>query len=399
MAPLDRSVAGLGGCLHVVALTWLFTLPALMAGCYYGLALIAVFMRTAPSGVVKKSKASTASGRFFQTFSPAVSVLKPVHTCNERLAEAVASHARLDYPEFELLLGVRPNDLAAAGQIRQRFPDCAIRIVPVTTILPNGKVGSLCDLAAVAKYPILVINDADICVEPDYLKAVAAPLADPKVGLVTAIYRAAARSFPARFEALGVATEFVPSVLVARLLGVAEFALGSTMAVRAEDLRRMGGFAALGDYLADDYQLGAHITRLGLHVEFADTVVETTLGGRTWADVWKHQVRWSRTIRVSRPSGYYGYVVTQATFWAIIAAIAGYWQVAIAVLLLRVAAGRWTAEAVLKDRAAAARWWLIPLRDLLGFAVWLTAAFGYTVEWRGIRLHLSADGRIHRASG
>jgi ceramide glucosyltransferase len=171
------------------------------------------------------------------------------------------------------------------------------------------------------------------------------------------------------------------------------------MAVRAEDLRRMGGFAALGDYLADDYQLGAHITRLGLHVEFADTVVETTLGGRTWADVWKHQVRWSRTIRVSRPSGYYGYVVTQATFWAIIAAIAGYWQVAIAVLLLRVAAGRWTAGAVLKDRAAAARWWLIPLRDLLGFAVWLTAAFGYTVEWRGIRLHLSADGRIHRASG
>jgi ceramide glucosyltransferase len=269
--------------------------------------------------------------------------------------------------------------------------------VTVTTVMPNGKAGSLFDLAGAAKYPILVINDADICVEPDYLRAVTAPLENPRIGLVTALYRATAASFPARFEALGVATEFAPSVLVARLLGVAEFALGSTMAVRAEDLRRIGGFRAIGDYLADDYQLGAQITRLGLHVAFADTVVETTLGAGNWSDVWKHQVRWSRTIRVSRPSGYYGYVVTQATFWACVAAIAGYPLIAAAVLVLRVAAGRITAGAVLKDFAAASRWWMIPLRDLFGFGVWLAGVFGRTVEWRGMRLRLSRDGRIRAA--
>jgi len=358
-----------------------------MAGCYYALALFAALKGCFAAGTPQKTMVC-----------PTVSILKPIHGCDDRLMQAIASHARLDYPEFELLLGVRAGDTEAIAEIRraqQRFPACAIRMVPATTVMPNGKAGSLYDLAAAAKYPILVINDADICVEPGYLRAVTGPLQNPKVGLVTVLYRATASSFPARFEALGVATEFAPSVLVARLLGVAEFALGSTMAVRAEDLRRIGGFGAIGDYLADDYQLGAQITRLGLHVEFADTVVETSLGAGSWIDVWKHQVRWSRTVRVSRPSGYYGYVVTQATFWACVAAAGGYWPFAITVVALRMAAGGVTAGAVLKDRAAAARWWMIPLRDLFGFAVWLTAAFGRTVEWRGRRLRLTTDGRIH----
>jgi ceramide glucosyltransferase len=324
-------------------------------------------------------------------------VLKPVYGWDDRLAGAIASHARQEYPEFEILLGVRAGDTRALEEIRRSqltFPECAIRVVPVATVMPNGKAGSLFDLAADAKHPVLVINDADITVEPDYLRQVTAPLENPGIGLVTALYRATASSFPARFEALGVTTEFAPSVLVARLLGVAEFALGSTMAVRSEDLQRMGGFRVIGDYLADDYQLGARITRLGLHVAFADTVVETTLGAGNWGEVWKHQVRWSRTIRVSRASGYYGYVVTQATFWACVAAAAGYWQIALGVVVVRMVAGVAAAGLVLKDRAAVARWWLIPVRDLFGFAVWVTASFGRTVEWRGIRLKLSPDGRI-----
>ena len=124
-------------------------------------------------------------------------------------------------------------------------------------------------------------------------------------------------------EALGIATEFAPSVLVARLLGQAEFALGSTMVFRAETLRHIGGFEAIADYLADDYQLGRHISRLGYRIEFAPVVVETDLGGESWAETWRHQLRWSRTIRVSRPAGYFGYVVTHATFWALVALAAG----------------------------------------------------------------------------
>ena len=365
--------------------TAVFALPAVMAGAYYVLALLAALRRN-PAIPQPENL-------------PPVSILKPVYGWDDRLARAIASHATQDYPQFELLLGVRPSDTRALDEIRRAqsaYP--ALRIVPVATVMPNGKVGALHDLAAAARYPILVINDADICVEPGYLQQVASLLNDPRTGLVTALYRAVASSSPARFEALGVATEFVPSVLVARLLGVAEFALGSTMAIRARDLERIGGFPAIGDYLADDYQLGARITALGLHVAFAPTIVETTLGAGSWSDIWRHQVRWSRTIRVSRPSGYYGYVVTQATFWACVAAAAGYGRIALVVLALRILAGVVAASADLHDRASTARWWLIPFRDLFGFAVWLTAAFGNTVEWRGARLQLTSDGRIRSAN-
>lgn len=360
-----------------------------MAGCYYALALFAALRRPKP---VTPDAAKPDPGIAI----PGVSILKPVHGAGDRLIQAIASHARQNYTGFELLLGVREYDTAAREEIRQAqlaFPDCPIRMITVRTVMPNGKAGALFDLAAEARYPVLVINDADICVEPDYLLQVTAPLRDPCVGLVTALYRATATSFPAQCEALGVATEFAPSVMVARLLGVAEFALGSTMAVRAADLERLGTFRAIGDYLADDYQLGLRITQLGLHVVFADTVVETTLGDGSWSDVWKHQVRWSRTIRVSRASGYYGYVITQATFWSCVAALTGSWPVAVPVLAIRVAAGM-AAAACLGDRWSLQRWWLMPFRDLFGFAVWLAAAFGRTVEWRGKRLRLTADGRI-----
>ena len=153
-------------------------------------------------------------------------------------------------------------------------------------------------------------------------------LEDDRVGLVTCLYRARASSIASKAEALGIATEFAPSVLVARLLSESGFALGATMAFRTPDLQAIGGFAAIREYLADDYQLGARIAALGKSVVLADVVVETSLGAGSWRDVWKHQIRWSRTIRVSRPAGYFGYLVTQLTFWSIMAAAFGYERVA-----------------------------------------------------------------------
>jgi ceramide glucosyltransferase len=238
------------------------------------------------------------------------------------------------------------------------------------------------------------VNDSDIVVEPGYLRAVVAPLEDPGVGVVTCLYRAGAESWASRFEALGIATEFAPSVLVARLLGVAEFALGSTMVFRAEALRRIGGFAAIANYLADDYQLGRHIAQLGYRIEFAPVVVETDLGGGTWAQTWRHQLRWSRTIRVSRSSGYYGYVVTHATLWGLVALVAHQWQAGVAALGVRIVAGVWVGAGILGDRKVRRDFWLIPLRDLFGFAVWAAGLFGDTVQWRDRQLKLRSDGRI-----
>ena len=331
------------------------------------------------------------------TTSLPVSILKPVHGRDPHFYEAIRSHAVQDYPQYEILFGIgRPNDPAAADirRLIAEFPALPIRLIVTTTKMPNAKVGVLADLAAQARYPLLLINDSDIRVEPDYLSRVTAFLDQPHAGLVTCLYRAQSENLPGRWEALGVATEFVPSVLVARMLGSVEFALGSTMLLRAEDLRRIGGFAAIGDYLADDYQLGRRIRGLGLRVVFAPAIVETHLSGATWGEVWRHQLRWSRGIRVSRPGGYYGYLITHATFWAVVAIAAGAWPAGVTALAIRMLAGISVGWGVLRDPSALRRACWMPFRDLWGFAIWVCGLFGNTVEWRGARIRLSPDGII-----
>ena len=318
-----------------------------------------------------------------------VSVLKPVRGLDPGFREAIRSHTVLQ-GEYEFLCGVsQPNDPGLAV-LREFY---RVRIVDSDTHTPNGKVGVLMDLAAVAKNPILVVNDADIRVEPDYLTRVTAPLADRRVGLVTCLYRPLGDTFAARFEGLGVATDFAPSALVARLVGVDEFAMGSTLAFRREDLERIGGFAAVADYLADDYQVGHRIHALGLKCVLSDVVVETHLGGG-WRQVWAHQVRWARTIRVSRFGGYLGLPITNATLWAVVCMLAGRWDLAAGLLGLRLVMAFAAGWGVLRSRDVLFLWWLVPARDLFGFAVWVAGLFGNSVVWRGRRLALDREGRI-----
>lgn len=304
------------------------------------------------------------------------------------MREAIASHATLT-GEYEFLCGVRDGD-PAAGVIAE-FPKA--QVVPARTVTPNGKVGVLMDLAAAARHPILIVNDADIRVDADYIAHVTAPLADANVGLVTCLYRAEGSTFAARFEGLGIATDFAPSTLVARLVGVDEFAMGSTMAFRRETLDRIGGFAAIKDYLADDYQLGQRIHALGLKCKLSDVIVTTHLGGG-WSDVWHHQVRWSRTIRVSNFWGYLGLPVTFASVWALAALLTGTYSLAVGLLAARMLMASVAGGIVLRSPDTWALWPLIPLRDLFGAAVWCTGLFGNTVLWRGRQLALDGAGRI-----
>lgn len=326
-------------------------------------------------------------------FTPPVSILKPIRGRDEHFYSAILSHAQQHYPEFEILFGVRdPND-PAWPDIRRliaEHPECGIRTVTAAPETGNGKVGVLIALAAEARYPTLLVNDSDILVPADYLRTVLSPLADPAVGLVTCLYRARGSSFPARFEALGVATDFVPSLLVARALGVVQFALGSTMAFRVEQLREIGGFEAIADYLADDYQLGARIAAKGRRIVLANCPVETSLGRGSWRDVWQHQVRWSRTIRVSQGAGYAGSVVTHAALWSLLALAAGFWQLALVCYAVRMFGG----FAAARNVDATVAWWFMPFRDLWGTAVWAAGLAGSRVEWRGQRLKLRRDGRI-----
>jgi ceramide glucosyltransferase len=334
---------------------------------------------------------------------PPISILKPVSDADEGFADAIRTHARQDYPEYEILFGVSSDGDPAARVIRQvasEFPQCRIRVVECTRGALNDKVGRLEKLAAEARYSILVVSDADIVVPPEYLRRLAGALELPNTGLVTCLYRAAGSSVAASWEALGISTDFAPSTLVAPFVGVREFGLGSTLAFRAADLERAGGFAAICDYLADDYQVGKRISALGRRVNMARMPVATWLGDSTWGEVWRHQVRWARTIRLSRGL-YYGLPVTNASLWAGLALAAGWTWGAAALVVLRIAVGVSCGVGVLRDPVTARWWWLMPLRDLWGLAVFAAGAAGNTVEWQGRTVRLDREGRIssaHRAA-
>ena len=314
------------------------------------------------------------------------------------LYEALRSNLDQDYPHFEMLLGVsNPNDacIPILERIVREYPDKA-RFFRTANPTPNAKVGVLAELMRLATGDVIVIADGDIRVPPGYLRGVVAPLENEKTGLVTCAYRARAESWPGRFEALGVATDFAPSTMVSPFVGIDEFALGSTIVVRRRDLDRIGGIGAVADYLADDYQLGKKIHSLGLACVLSGVVVETHLAGASWRSVWDHQVRWARTIRVSQRGGYAGLPVTHATTWAIIAAAAGLWWWAVTLMSIRFAMAFVAGWLTMRSPDVLRLWWLIPARDLLATAVWAAGLVGSKVEWGGEWLRLTPDGRIIR---
>lgn len=301
------------------------------------------------------------------------------------------------YPKFEILFGVRDKDdpsVLEVVRLQRAYPRAAIRLVLTGSVAaPNGKVGILMELARHAQYPIWVVNDSDIRVDPEYLSHVVAPLTNDTVGVVTCLYRAEPHNLPAAWEALGIATDFMPSTLVAQLIGVREFGLGSTLAFRAADLERAGGFAALAAYLADDYQLTKRITSLNKRAILSTYTVATSLGDATWGGVWRHQLRWARTIRASKGAGYTGLPITHAGLWILIAGLSGAWPAALLLLGLRLCSAILTAGFVLRTPLVGG-FFLVPLWDLYAFCVWLTSYAGTRVRWRDQVLTIDSQGRI-----
>jgi len=342
--------------------------------------------------------------RLFQTDPqptafPPISILKPVYGADPKFYEALRSHATQDYPHFEILFSVSDPSDPAVPHIRrliEEFPHRRIRLLDRETITPNRKVGALIDLVKAAQFDVLLINDGDILVPPKYLRTIMGGLEQPGVGLVTALYRGRAQSLAGMAEALGVATDFAPSTLVAPLVGVAEFAMGSTLLLRRADLEAIGGMEILADKIADDYHLGLEISKLGRRVHLSTAVVETSLGARSWSEAHQHQLRWARTIRVSRGGviGYLGMPVTFATVWAIAAFLTGEWAIGFLLLAMRMNVAIVAGMMGLEDRNVLWLLGFVPFRDLWGAAVWVNGLWGDTVEWGGRRLRLRGGGRI-----
>lgn len=331
-------------------------------------------------------------------YTPPVSVLKPVHGLDPNTYAAFVSQAEQRYPQFEVLFGVRDPEDAAVLEIQrlqQQFPQVDIRLIQTSTVAANAKVGTLIDLATEARHPVWVVNDGDIKVGVDYLRTIVAPLADMRVGVVTCPYRAWAHSSAAAWEALGIGTDFMLGVLVADRLGMRDYGLGATLAFRAADLQAAGGFAALADFIADDYQLGHRIAALGKPTYLCPYTVETALGEATWRGVWRHQLRWARTIRLSKSAGYLGVPIQHTGLWMLLAMLTRSGTVACALLAIRWCSA-FLAAVVFENKANLRLFGLAPLWDLYAFAVWATSYAGNSVVWRGKRLRLDASGRIVR---
>lgn len=349
--------------------------------------------------------------------APPVSILKPVKGFDPGMAEALRSHCLQEYAgEYELIFGVGSQAdpaVDAVRRLRVDFPDRQIELVICPERLgTNGKVSNLIQMQAKARYEFLLINDSDIRVSPRYLERVMRQFVAPgkkPVGMVTALYRGQAVRTPqgrltlgSILEVLGIATDFQAGVLMARLVeGGIHFALGSTLAVRRDALAASGGLDALVDHLADDYEMGARIARAGYSIRLATEVVETSVPAYDLADFWAHQLRWARTVRDSRPWGYAGLIFTHTLPLAaanVLASGASFWSIWLLGLafFLRLAAAMQVGAGVLGDRQVLPNLWLLPLRDAVGFAVWVCSFAGHTIEWRGERFLLKG-GRLIKA--
>ena len=337
---------------------------------------------------------------------PPVSILKPLKGIDPEIYESFRSHCLQEYPEYEIIFGVSdPNDpaIASVEALRREFPRCNIQLIVCPKILgANVKVSNLQQMLAAACHEYLVVNDSDIRVERDYLQQVVAPLAQSAVGMVTCLYRGvAAPTLGSRLESLGISTDFSAGVLVARQIeGGIRFGLGSTLAFRRGDLDRIGGFSAIVDHLADDYELGKRIVALDLAVQLSDVVVETFLPPYDLRGFWSHQLRWARGIRDARAGGYFGLVFTFGIFWAIAAIAASRgalwsWATLGITLFLRLAVAFTVGGKILKDLQSWKYAWLIPLRDLIAVGVWIASLMGHTVTWRGEQFNLK-NGKLER---
>ena len=338
------------------------------------------------------------------SLTPPVSILKPLKGSDPEMYECFRSHCLQDYPEYEIVFGVSdPADpaIASVKQLQREFPNQPIQLIVCPQILgPNVKVSNLEQMVQAASYEYLVVNDSDIRVEADYLRRVAAPFCDEAVGMVTCLYRGvSAATLGSQLEALGISTDFCPGVIAARLLeGGLSFGLGSTLAFRRKELSQIGGFKAIVDYLADDYELGRRICALGKRVVLSDVVVETHLPAYDSAGFLAHQMRWARGVRDSRLGGYIGLASTFGLMWALLnllfaGAATWSWIVLGCVLLLRIMAALAVGKAVLKDRQFLKHLWLLPLRDLIAVGVWIVSFWGHTVTWRGDEFELR-KGRL-----
>ncbi len=329
---------------------------------------------------------------------PEVTVLKPLCGAEPQLYESLRSFCDQAYSRFQIVFGVRDPDDPALNVVRRlqrEFPDRELDIaIDATQHGSSLKVSNLVNMMRLARYDCLVVADSDVRVPRDYLLGVVAPLADPRVGIVTCAYRGLARgSAWSLLLAAFINDWFMPSVLVAAAFGSRAFAFGATIALRRATLRGIGGFEAIADQLADDYRLGELTRKVGLRTVLSDVVVETCVDESSARDLIRHELRWLRTIRAVRPAGYAASFVTFDLPLAVIGyLVTGGSQAALAMLAITGAARLLLHFSSRKPDAALSQLWVLPLNDLLAFGLWCWGFVSRRVHWRQACYRVARDG-------
>jgi len=331
-------------------------------------------------------------------FAPPVSILKPLKGLEREAYENLASFCRQDYPKYEILFAVDDEcdpAISVVEKVIHDFPKLPIRLVEGPAIhATNSKVAKLCRMLPEARYELLVMSDGDVRVEPDYLRRVVSPFRDPSVGAVTCLYRGMTDpNLWSELEDLNLTTDWLASTLVARKLEGVNFALGATIAVTRSRLAEIGGFEALADCAADDYELGRRIAARGYRVEVAPCKVQAFCASGTARELFSHQLRWGVVIRHCRPWGYAGQLFTKGLPWSLAAAVLAPSRLAaVAYLGIPLAARLAMAFSFgvygIKDPLLPRRWWLIPLSDAIEFLIWAVALFSNQVSWRESKFYV-----------
>jgi len=366
---------------------------------------------------------------------PGFTILKPLKGCDAETKTCLRSWLAQDYPgPAQILFGVASADdpvCALARELLAQSPRADAQLVICDKALGvNAKISTLRQLEPLIRHPLVVISDADVAVPADLLSNIAPLFADAEIGLVNCFYRLANPAGAAmRWEAVAINADFWSSVLQARSLRKVDFALGAVMALPAARLQAVGGFAALADYLADDYQLGRLVARQGKRIVFSPVVVDCHEPPRDWARVWAHQVRWARTIRACQPAPYFFSILDNATAWPLLwlavnagslfsfertvmpsatSMLASYSVVSYAVhvspilwacflfFAFRIGTALDLEKRLSRSRAHFGWFWMVPVKDLLNAAVWAAAFTGNQIEWRGQLYRILPGGRLQR---
>jgi ceramide glucosyltransferase len=358
------------------------------------------------------------------SFAPAVTLLKSLKGADAATEDCLRSWFAQDYRgEVQILFGVVSAEdpvCAIVKKLQQEFPHRDVRLEIISTLIgANAKVSKLAELEKLTKHDIFVVSDADVRVPADFLANAVAPLRESNVGLVNCFYKLANPSTLAmRWEAIAINADFWSQVLQSQTLKPLDFALGAVMLTRRALVAEIGGFRSLADCLADDYQLGHRIAKLGHRIVLSPIVVECWDPPMNWSAVWHHQLRWARTIRVCQPAPYFFSILSNAGLWAIVCFLVGLkgtqaafystdsgatvghisFSVTTALgaifLFGRVFVAENLQSRLTHGSPKGGYFWLVPLKDLLQGAIWLCAFVGNRIEWRGQVYRLRRDGTL-----